>query len=108
MNSLVSKSRHFVEVIRGVKPKLDDFLVSFDVASLFTNVPIHEAVDEICRRLQNHETLNERTALQPTALQACYNCVFIPPIFVSMTKSMSKERELHRVHLYQQWWPICI
>ena len=46
----------------------DKLLVSFDVSSLFTNVPIQKAVDVICRRLQDDKRLCERTAMQPISI----------------------------------------
>ena len=79
-DSFVRNSRHFVEVMAGVKLSPDELLVSFDVSSLFTNVPIQEAVDVICKRLQDDETLNERTALQPNSiaglLQLCLQSTY--------------------------------
>ncbi len=36
-------------------------MVSFDVSSLFTNVPINEAISVIRDRLQNDENVDERT-----------------------------------------------
>ena len=44
----------------------NEVLASFDVdSSLFTNVPIDEAVSDICRRFQQDETLKDRTTLSP-------------------------------------------
>ena len=59
---------HFVEIMAGMKLNPDELLVSFDVSSLSTNVPIQEAVDVIHKRLQDDETLSERTALQPSSI----------------------------------------
>ncbi len=43
-------------------------MVSFDVSSLFTNVPIDEAVSVIRDKLQNDESLDERTCLSPECI----------------------------------------
>ncbi len=44
-------------------------MVSFDVSSPFTNVPIDEAVSVIRDKLQNDESLDERTCLYPSVSQ---------------------------------------
>ena len=41
----------------------DEILVSFDVSSLFTNVPVGEAVSVICERLREDGKLGDRTSL---------------------------------------------
>ncbi|XP_046387902.1 uncharacterized protein LOC124157319 [Ischnura elegans] len=43
----VKNSAHFIEIIKKAKISKDDILVSFDVVSLFTNIPIGEAVEII-------------------------------------------------------------
>ncbi len=43
-------------------------MVSLDVSSLFTNVPIDEAVSVIRDKLQNDESLDERTCLSPECI----------------------------------------
>ena len=50
-DSHVRNSKHFVEVMTGLRVEEDEMLVSFDVSSLFTNVPIGEAVQVIRDRL---------------------------------------------------------
>ena len=40
-------------------------LVNFDVSSLFTNVPVDEAVSVILRNLREDETLQDKTILSP-------------------------------------------
>ena len=61
-------SRHFVEVMARVKLSPDELLVIIDASSLFMKVPMQEAVDVICKRLQDDKTLNEKTALEPNTI----------------------------------------
>ena len=44
-SSFVKKSRHFAEMMREVKLSEDKLMVSFDAKSVFTNVPIDEALE---------------------------------------------------------------
>ena len=46
-SSHVKNSRHFTEMMGSVHVESDEILVSFDVSSLFTNVPVHEAISVI-------------------------------------------------------------
>ena len=60
-----------------VKLSPDELLVSFDVSSLFTNVPIDEVVDVICERLLKDATLDERTALQPNSIARFMSMIYL-------------------------------
>ena len=61
----MKNSKHFVEIMSGLSIEEDEILVSFDVSSLFTNVPIDEAVQIIQDRLRKDEILCDRTTLSP-------------------------------------------
>jgi hypothetical protein len=46
-SSYIKDSTHFIEKIKDLQLERDDLLVSFDVVSLFTNVPIKEVLQHI-------------------------------------------------------------
>lgn len=57
-----------------------DILVSFDVKSLFTKVPVKEAIDVVCDKLQTDETLSQRTELSVSTIreliELCFKCSY--------------------------------
>ena len=64
--TLVDLSCHPMSyVLADLRIGVDEVLVSFDVSSLFTNVPVDEAVQVIRDRLQQDEMLADRTTLSP-------------------------------------------
>ena len=73
---IVQNSRDFAEEIRGIQLENDEVLASFDVSSLFTNVPVNEAVEVIQERLIEDETLQGRTDLSPVEIaDLLYTCL---------------------------------
>jgi hypothetical protein len=54
--------------LKSVNLQSSDTLVSFDVISLFTNVPVYEALQVIGNKLHNDDTLAERSALKVEAI----------------------------------------
>ena len=63
-DSHVKNSKHFMEVMVGLRVE-DEMLISFDVTSLFTNIPVDKAVQVIWDKLQGDEMLADRTTLSP-------------------------------------------
>ena len=59
----VINSAHFASVINSEKIQDHEIMVSFDVESLFTNVPIEGAVQAALRKLESDPTLADRATL---------------------------------------------
>ena len=66
----MKNSADFVNTIRGIEIEEQDRLVSFDVVSLFTRVPIDEALAVVVQRLQEDDMLLERTPIPPENIHA--------------------------------------
>ena len=62
----VKNSTEFCESITDIKLLDDDVLVSFDVVSLFTSIPVDVAISVAHNRLINDENLQDRTAIPIT------------------------------------------
>ena len=66
-SSNIKNSAHFVE-IATLELQETDIMVSFDVKSLFTRVPIQEALQVIEERLREDVTLDDRTLMSPSTI----------------------------------------
>ncbi|XP_071476521.1 uncharacterized protein [Diadema antillarum] len=61
----INNSKHFIDILSQTTINPTDTLVSFDVESLFTSVPVNEACDIIKQRLTDDPSLSSRTQLTP-------------------------------------------
>jgi len=62
----VNNSVHFVSTIHNERAKENEIMVSFDVESLFSKVPIEGAVQAALRKLESDPCLADHTTLTPT------------------------------------------
>ena len=79
--SYVRNSREFAQFIINQELEDGEVLISFDVVSLFTSVPIDLALKVVRDRLEHDETLHERTYLDSeniiSLLDLCLNATYL-------------------------------
>ena len=85
-------SAHFVSSINSETILDNEIMVSFDVESLFTNVPIDDAVQATLRKLENDPSLADRTTLTPAQIADLLNFVLRSTYF-QYNGSIYKQRE---------------
>ena len=81
----VSSSTAFVEELRNIKPSPNDICVSFDICSLYTNVPLAEVIDNITNTVfgasGTSTIFNDNHKVTPTIfknmLRLCSESVFL-------------------------------
>ena len=64
----VTNSAHFVSTVSNEMILDNEIMVSFDVESRFTNVPIDAAVQAALQKLENDPSLADRTTLTPAQI----------------------------------------
>ena len=73
----ISNSKSFVE-IKGLDLDGTEEMVSFDVVSLLTKAPVKDAIDVVCSKLSEDDTLFDRTELDVESIRklmlACLEC----------------------------------
>ena len=52
-----------MEFVKDIELRSNEVVVSFDVKSLFTNVPVDEAIEVILHKLSEDKALEDKTAL---------------------------------------------
>lgn len=70
--SFVRDSSHFVEIIKDLRVEDTEVLVSFDVESLFTNVPVEECLSVIKDLLVQNEMYDEYYEVTELCLKSGY------------------------------------
>ena len=75
-------SAKFAEEISNVDIQDDEVMLSFDVVSLFTAIPVDKACDYIHEKLLKDETLSSRTSLDSNEIISLLNFVLSNNYFV--------------------------
>ena len=78
----VENSKKFVNEIAGTEIAEDEVMVSFDVISLFTAIPVQKACDYIKEKLEQDSTLSQRTHLEIDDMVSLLNFVLPNNYFV--------------------------
>ena len=71
---IIDITQYFPSMLNNVRISEDEEDVSFDIESLFTNIPIKDTIDFICEEIHIHKKL-ERICKE-TALQT-HNRIYI-------------------------------
>jgi hypothetical protein len=91
--SFIKNSGHFVQLLKSVNFQSLGNHVSFDAVSLFSNVPVDEALQVITNKLHNNDTLAERSVLQGEAimevLEVCLRTTYFQVMIRSSNRKMA-------------------
>ena len=80
---IISRTHNILfECMKNIHLQPTEVMVTFDIISLFTNVPIHEAIEVIKERLLKDETLEDRTALSVDEITHLLNLCLRTTYFV--------------------------
>ena len=104
----INNSKHFVQRINEIQCDDNDFLVSFDVISLFTSIPVPNVLRIIENLLLNDAVLGACTKLQCLSLILCLllNCVFILQFLCLKMCFIIKHEGLPWGLVFHWWLPI--
>ena len=110
----IKDSNHFVEFIKERKVEKDEILVSFDVVSLFTKVPILDSIEIIKRKVNEEVAILVEFCLRSTFFSfqgIIYEQVDgvamgspLSPVIANLFMEHFKEMALHSFPLKPKWW----
>ena len=89
----VSSTQEFVRNLGEVKPKSTDILVSFDIRSLYTNVPLNEVIDDVTNAM--YDAKNDSIFYK-------HRNKLTSRVFKNMLRKCSENIFLYRDEVYRQ------
>ena len=103
----ITNSIQFVGIIKDLKLRQSDILVSFDVVSLFTNIPTQEACFIAKQRLQADPSITDRTSLNPEQIHELLLTCVSSSCFRRRDKFFQQTTGAAWDLLYPRSWRIC-
>ena len=94
----VNSTKNFIQKFQDFDIRDGDFCVSFDVESLFTNVPLSEVIRDICNYFFEHH----EDYFRPTSPLNKYQKELTKPILSKLLHLCTEGMFLYNGHLYQQ------
>ena len=88
----VSSTSAFVEELSHIKPRSSDVLVSFDIKSLYTNVPLKEVISDIQRKVYSTSATSS----------FFLNSGITETVFKNMLQTCSESIFLYKDNVYKQ------
>ena len=82
----VKNSYQFADLLKDVNVESNECMVSFDVVSLFTKIPVNLAKDVACEQLTNNVTLSERTEMTINDIEIALNFCLNNTYFIFQVK----------------------
>ena len=103
----VQNTRDFVGQIKEIKLKQGECIISYDVAALFTSVPIQPVINIIKERLASDTDLQNRTSMNINQITTLLEFCLTSTSFVFQGSIISRWRvqpwEVHSVPLWQTY-----
>ena len=109
----VTSTQSFIEDLNSIKPCQSDVCVSFDIKSLYTNVPLNEVIDDVADVLYNDKSdsifkthlkklTKQKKQRKKQKKKQKEQKILTKRVFKNFLKQCSKSMFLYNGHVYQQ------
>ena len=82
----VKNNRDFIQIIEGIQLRPDECMMSFDVESLFTSVPIEPSIGIIKKLLEDNKNLHQRTNMSVNQISCLLEFCLMATYFTFQAK----------------------